>query len=386
MGWLDYINASPDLASAFAGSGSTDPNAWGQQHFQQYGINENRPGVPATTTPTTFNAPAASQTPSAPAYDPTPTGFNQWLVTNPNTGRRGNYQQWTDPVTGNAWYVPGEYNLEDIRREDAMRAGLPITTTSTGGGGTTTTASQPPAATVPPLPNVPGVSTPGVSSPSNQGRTVSVNDPSGGYTIENGVITQSSNPNYPVGSNMPTFGGESGPLQVDPNTQLIQQLSDAVSGMQGQMGGLFNLPTLTKDTYPSSSSGIDWNSGYGSDLLKSLTNSINQLPQMAQQFGDTLQGQYSNLMKRSLSPDMFQGTLNNLASRGMLGSSEAGNAMGRTAKDIMNTVGDRAYESQLQGLQQQMQLPGLLGQLAQLLQTSKSSDPLAPYQLAMNYY
>ena len=158
--------------------------------------------------------------------------------------------------------------------------------------------------------------------------------------------------------------------------------------------GLFDLPTLTKDIYPQSSSvsssGLDWESGPGADLLTQLTAAIKGLPGQVANFGTTLQDQYSNLMRKALGPQAFQGTLNNLANRGMLRSTEGSNALSTTAENIMNTVGDRQYESTLQGLLQQMQMPGLLGELSKLLQrtdsTSSSTNPLAPYQWAGQYY
>ena len=156
-----------------------------------------------------------------------------------------------------------------------------------------------------------------------------------------------------------------------------------------QESPVFDLPTLTPESgTQTQTSGIDWAQGPGPALLEQLTGAIGSLPQQAQNFGTTLQNQYSNLMRQGLGPQAFQGTLNQLANRGMLGSTEAGSAMSRTATDIMNTIGDRGYESQLQGLQQQMQLPGLLGQLASSIggQTRTQTDPMEAYRLIFGNY
>jgi len=165
-----------------------------------------------------------------------------------------------------------------------------------------------------------------------------------------------------------------------------------------QSSGGFSIP---EGAYPQSSSygwnasqseeAIDWNSALGRTLLPLIQGGAQNLPVLAGKLGDTLQGQYNSLMRQALGPDAFQGTLNQLAGKGVLNSSVAGNTLANTASTIAGEIGDRGYLSYLQGLQTQMQVPGMLGQLAELArrkdatsvsqQGSQSSNQLAPYEL-----
>ena len=152
----------------------------------------------------------------------------------------------------------------------------------------------------------------------------------------------------------------------------------------------FDIPS---DVYPYSKSttqsrtGLDWGTDFGQVLQPLLQESTQQLPGLLSGLVPTLQGQYSNLMKKALGPQAFQGTLNQLAQRGMLDSTVAGDALSKTATNIMSDIGDKGYTSLLQGLLAQTQLPTQLGNLGQLLQTSTSAgesiteQPLAPYEL-----
>jgi hypothetical protein len=162
--------------------------------------------------------------------------------------------------------------------------------------------------------------------------------------------------------------------------------------------GEFNIP---EGAYPESSSygwnasqseeAIDWNSALGRILLPLIQGGAQNLPVLAGKLGNTLQGQYNSLMRQALGPDAFQGTLNQLAGKGILNSSMAGDTLANTASTIAGEIGNRGYLSYLQGLQTQMQAPGMLGQLAELArrkdaisvsqQGSQSSNKLAPYEL-----
>ena len=67
--------------------------------------------------------------------------------------------------------------------------------------------------------------------------------------------------------------------------------------------------------------------------------------------------------------------MNNLASRGMLNSSVASDALSKTATGLGSTA-----------MQMQYGLPTMLGQLASNIgQQSYSSNPLAPYELLSNF-
>lgn len=116
--------------------------------------------------------------------------------------------------------------------------------------------------------------------------------------------------------------------------------------------------------------GINWNNPLVSGILPSLISSGQALPGLAQNLGETVQGQYSNLMNQALGPQAFQGTLNELASRNMLNSSVAGNALAQTAFPIAQAVGNQGFQSALAGQQAQMQVPTSLAELAKLGQES----------------
>jgi len=158
------------------------------------------------------------------------------------------------------------------------------------------------------------------------------------------------------------------------------------------MTALFNFD-IPSDVYPytkqsqQSQTGMDWGSDFGQTLSPLLQQSAQQLPGLLSGISPAIQGQYSSLMKQALGPEAFQGTLNQLANKNMLNSSVAGDAMSKTASNIATQVGNQGYNSLLQGLLAQTQLPSQLGNLGQLLQTSQSSgesiteQPLAPYEL-----
>jgi hypothetical protein len=117
-------------------------------------------------------------------------------------------------------------------------------------------------------------------------------------------------------------------------------------------------------------SGIDWSNPLTAAILPSLISSGQGLQGVANNVGQTVQDQYSNMMNQAMGPQAFQGTLNELASRNMLNSSVAGNAMAQTAVPIAQAIGNQGFQSALAGQQAQMQVPTTLSQLAQLGQQS----------------
>ena len=86
-------------------------------------------------------------------------------------------------------------------------------------------------------------------------------------------------------------------------------------------------------------------------------------------------------------------TLNQLAQRGMLNSNVAGNALAGAQNQAAQDIANQGFNSQLAQYAAQMQLPNILGNIAQLAQestgsgtststsSSKSQNPLAPYEL-----
>ena len=120
--------------------------------------------------------------------------------------------------------------------------------------------------------------------------------------------------------------------------------------------------------------GINWGNPVNSAILPQLISSAQALPGVANNMGQTVQDQYSSLMNQAMGPQAFQGTLNELASRNMLNSSVAGNAMAQTAVPIAQAIGNQGWQSSLAGQQAQMQVPTSLAQLAQLGQESTNQS------------
>jgi hypothetical protein len=150
----------------------------------------------------------------------------------------------------------------------------------------------------------------------------------------------------------------------------------------GEGGEGFDIPT---DLFPRSESGINWDSPVAQALLDQLIESGQNLPGLASSIGETLQNQYSNLMNQALGPEAFQGTMNELAAKGMLDSTVASNAMASTAKGIAQMVSDKMFDSMLAQQQQEMQVPGMLADLIGLAQESINENPLAPYELLSQF-
>lgn len=144
----------------------------------------------------------------------------------------------------------------------------------------------------------------------------------------------------------------------------------------------------------SSRSGINWDQEIAAGMLPHLLETGGNLPGVVDRMGQTLQDQYNNTMRRALQPDAFQGTLNQLANRGVLDSNIASDALASATKGISKNIADQGFNSQLAQQQAQMQVPSILANLAALAQETKSSggssssgssyqaNPLAPYQLA----
>jgi hypothetical protein len=150
---------------------------------------------------------------------------------------------------------------------------------------------------------------------------------------------------------------------------------------------LFDVEDLVdRGIYNKSYSGLDPNSQLTQTLLPLITQQAQQLPGQAEDFTGTLQDFFKNLMRQSLGPQAFQGTLNQLAGRNVLNSSVASDALAKAQTGIASDIGQRGFEAQLAGLQQQMGVPT---QLAQLLggvgKISESQDPLGPYNLMARF-
>lgn len=181
----------------------------------------------------------------------------------------------------------------------------------------------------------------------------------GNFNIPTNLAPTSTTQQQSTGANT-SFGNQQATSQqqstgVSDASSWQQALSNQIANSLQQSGG---------------QSGIDWNSPLTQAILPGLMSSGQALPGLANQMGDTLQGQYSNLMRQALGPQAFQGTLNQLADRNMLNSSVAGNALAGTASQIAGQVGNQAFQSQLAGQQAQMNVPTSLADLAKLGQQS----------------
>lgn len=165
-----------------------------------------------------------------------------------------------------------------------------------------------------------------------------------------------------------------------------------------------NLALNTSGSSGGSRSGIDWNLPFMKSLMPQLNTSVSSLMDTANNLGTTIGDKYSALMRQGLGPSAFQGTLNQLSNRGMLQSNVASDTLARAGTNIMQDIANRGFDALLAGAQAKMQVPSILGSLANLGQTSTSgygstsqgisggtsnqrsysANPLAPYELFSN--
>jgi len=147
---------------------------------------------------------------------------------------------------------------------------------------------------------------------------------------------------------------------------------------------IFDMPTITPDSgTTTSSAGIDWGSPGVAGLLDQIKNWTSTSSGLAQNATSNIGNFYNNLMRESLGPQAFQGTLNSLRSRNMLNSSVASDALANAQSNIAGDIGNRAFDTYLKGYDTQMQMPNMLAQLANALggQSTTSTDPMAVYRL-----
>ncbi len=156
------------------------------------------------------------------------------------------------------------------------------------------------------------------------------------------------------------------------SNQQAQSQQQAISDQQAQSQQQATGQSLAS-SQNLSQGGINWQNPLMQALLPSLMSSGTGLQGVADNMGQTLQDQYSALMRQSLGPQAFQGTLNQLAGRNMLNSSVAGNALAQTALPISQMIGNQAFQSQLAGQQAKMQVPTTLSDLARLGQETSGT-------------
>lgn len=188
------------------------------------------------------------------------------------------------------------------------------------------------------------------------------------------------------------------------------------------MSGL-TIPTGTYPTSTSTSSGTSGSSysnqsnsaansfsglptQYGTSILSNTVPMLNQMTsQMPQNIEDWQTGTYNayaDLMKNSYQ-NVLPSVLNDLASRNIINSSVAGDAIANAANQINQSIGSSALQNQANTSQMLANMPSVLAQIAGLGQQSTSQsnssstgggsssstnssssyteDPLAPYEL-----
>jgi len=79
------------------------------------------------------------------------------------------------------------------------------------------------------------------------------------------------------------------------------------------------------------------------------------------------------------------GILNNLASRGVLNSSVASDAISKGMGNVVNQTAQKGYEAAALGSSMKAELPKLLAAVAELGKYSETSNPLQPYALLAQY-
>ena len=137
-------------------------------------------------------------------------------------------------------------------------------------------------------------------------------------------------------------------------------------------------PVPTPSYQPPETSNVNFDIPHPATPFKPyLMKALKGADKTAKEMGPLLKGQYSSLMRMALGPGAFQGTLNNLASRGVLDSFVARDALSRAGSNIAKNVGNMGYISQLQGMNAKMKLPGMWSNAMNFA----TQDQLAPYQI-----
>lgn len=116
---------------------------------------------------------------------------------------------------------------------------------------------------------------------------------------------------------------------------------------------------------------------YGESILQNTVPTLNNLvanyPQYAQQAMDDSMNSYSSLMK-SAYQTMMPSVLNDLASKNVLGSSVASDAIGNVANSVMSAIEPQAYNASANYFNTMANAPTMLGNIANLGQYSQSNN------------
>jgi hypothetical protein len=169
------------------------------------------------------------------------------------------------------------------------------------------------------------------------------------------------------GGTQHTGAGVTDYLNQGPTT--TSNLMDLILNSRGGTSG----STQSSGGQSSSHSGLDWNNSPVSKEF--LTEQANRLPGLAEESRNTLYNRYQKMMNDALGDKgSYANVLNQMGGRGMGQSSVASDALAQTGLGIARDIGDKAYTSDIAGLQAQMQVPTTLGNLAALGNVSDSQS------------
>jgi len=104
-------------------------------------------------------------------------------------------------------------------------------------------------------------------------------------------------------------------------------------------------------------------------VLPMLVQQVGNLPKNIDDYVTNAANMYEG-QARTLMGDAMQGLMNNLAGRNMLNSSVAGDAISKTMAQIFPTFADKTFQAGMEGANMRLQMPQILGNLAQLGQFS----------------
>ena len=154
----------------------------------------------------------------------------------------------------------------------------------------------------------------------------------------------------------------------------------------------------TGSSTSNSLSGINWGNPIASAMQPLAIQSGQNIQNVADNMANTLQGQYGNMMRQAMDPNAFQGTLNQLAQRGMINSTTGADAMAQAQNQAAQQVANQGYEAMLAQQAAQFKVPEVIGNLAKLAEESRSTgtssnasssltqDPLKPYELQADMF
>ena len=129
-------------------------------------------------------------------------------------------------------------------------------------------------------------------------------------------------------------------------------------------------------------SGLDWDNPWVRDITGGSRSALRTAQTTAQQMPGTIQGYYNNMLRTALGPEGFEGTIQDLAKRGVLSSTVASDAMANTAWESSKAIAQKGYESQIAGQQALMKMPSYWTDALEMGQVTL--DPSEPYDIMVD--